>query len=220
MKLEFIRRSDRGLVSPAIKCRGREYLRIIYGPEYTASAQSGRVAEAQHDQEDRARVARVRPRDRAWDTALPRRGRTPVSLGSGAPVMLPGEEQHRESRPRTSTTAATGSPLRGGRGQDHRDPVQGSRSCSRAACSTRLDVALEPVERRDPLNRDSAAARRLGRDATPPFGVGVRSYRLTRTRRFHKLAAADVAARARGVHVLTQAGVDRDRALALVGWEE
>ena len=38
--------------------------------------------------------------------------------------------------------------------------------------------------------------------------------------RFHKLAAADVAARARGVHVLTQAGVDRDRALALVGWEE
>ena len=31
--------------------------------------------------------------------------------------MLPGEEQHRESRPRTSTTAATGSPLRGGRGQ-------------------------------------------------------------------------------------------------------
>ncbi len=26
----------RGLVQPAIKCRGREYLRIIYGPEYTA----------------------------------------------------------------------------------------------------------------------------------------------------------------------------------------
>ena len=25
----------RGLVQPAIKCRGREYLRIIYGPEYT-----------------------------------------------------------------------------------------------------------------------------------------------------------------------------------------
>ena len=29
--------------------------------------------------------------DRAWDTALPRGGRTPVSLGFGAPVMLPGE---------------------------------------------------------------------------------------------------------------------------------
>ena len=34
----------------------------------------------------------------------------------------------------------------------------------------------------------------------------------------HKLAAADVAARARGVHILTQAGIDRGRALELVGW--
>jgi protein phosphatase len=25
----------RGIVQPAVKCRGREYLRIIYGPEYT-----------------------------------------------------------------------------------------------------------------------------------------------------------------------------------------
>ena len=35
--LEFIARGSRGLVQPAVKCRGREYLRIIYGPEYTAS---------------------------------------------------------------------------------------------------------------------------------------------------------------------------------------
>jgi len=34
--LEFVARSRRGLVQPAVKCRGREYLRIIYGPEYTA----------------------------------------------------------------------------------------------------------------------------------------------------------------------------------------
>jgi hypothetical protein len=34
--LEFIVRGRRGLVQPALKCRGREYLRIIYGPEYTA----------------------------------------------------------------------------------------------------------------------------------------------------------------------------------------
>ena len=34
----------------------------------------------------------------------------------------------------------------------------------------------------------------------------------------HKLAAADVAARARGVHILTQAGIDAERALELVGW--
>ncbi len=34
--LEFVVRGKRGLVQPALKCRGREYLRIIYGPEYDA----------------------------------------------------------------------------------------------------------------------------------------------------------------------------------------
>lgn len=33
--LNFIARGARGLIQPALKCRGREYLRIIYGPEYT-----------------------------------------------------------------------------------------------------------------------------------------------------------------------------------------
>ena len=33
--LDFVVQSKRGLVQPAVKCRGREYLRIIYGPEYT-----------------------------------------------------------------------------------------------------------------------------------------------------------------------------------------
>ncbi|MDH5642470.1 MAG: polynucleotide kinase-phosphatase, partial [Nitrospira sp.] len=33
---EFIATNRRGLVQPAVKCRGREYLRIIYGPEYSA----------------------------------------------------------------------------------------------------------------------------------------------------------------------------------------
>ncbi|HEY2455780.1 MAG TPA: polynucleotide kinase-phosphatase [Candidatus Acidoferrum sp.] len=32
--LDFIARGRRGLVQPAVKCRGPEYLRIIYGPEY------------------------------------------------------------------------------------------------------------------------------------------------------------------------------------------
>jgi polynucleotide kinase-phosphatase len=32
---EFVARGSKGLVQPAVKCRGREYLRIIYGPEYT-----------------------------------------------------------------------------------------------------------------------------------------------------------------------------------------
>jgi protein phosphatase len=34
--LDFIAKGQRGLLQPAVKCRGREYLRIIYGPEYTA----------------------------------------------------------------------------------------------------------------------------------------------------------------------------------------
>ncbi len=34
--LDFIMRGKQGLVQPAVKCRGREYLRIIYGPDYTA----------------------------------------------------------------------------------------------------------------------------------------------------------------------------------------
>jgi protein phosphatase len=34
--VDFLARGRRGLVQPAVKCRGREYLRIIYGPEYTA----------------------------------------------------------------------------------------------------------------------------------------------------------------------------------------
>jgi protein phosphatase len=33
--MSFVARGRRGLVQPAVKCRGREYLRIIYGPEYT-----------------------------------------------------------------------------------------------------------------------------------------------------------------------------------------
>ncbi len=34
--LEFVVRGKKGLVQPAVKCRGLEYLRIIYGPEYDA----------------------------------------------------------------------------------------------------------------------------------------------------------------------------------------
>jgi len=34
--LDFITRGARGPAQPAVKCRGREYLRIIYGPEYDA----------------------------------------------------------------------------------------------------------------------------------------------------------------------------------------
>lgn len=41
--LQFVVRGRRGLAQPAVKCRGREYLRIIYGPEYTAPEHLGRL---------------------------------------------------------------------------------------------------------------------------------------------------------------------------------
>ena len=41
--LDFIPRNAKGFVQPALKCRGREYLRIIYGPEYTADDQLPRL---------------------------------------------------------------------------------------------------------------------------------------------------------------------------------
>jgi protein phosphatase len=31
---DFVAQGKRGLIQPAVKCRGREYLRIIYGPDY------------------------------------------------------------------------------------------------------------------------------------------------------------------------------------------
>lgn len=40
---QFLQTSKRGLVQPAIKVRGREYLRIIYSPEYTAPQHLSRL---------------------------------------------------------------------------------------------------------------------------------------------------------------------------------
>jgi protein phosphatase len=40
---EFVARNKGRLVQPALKCRGREYLRIIYGPEYTLGGNLGRL---------------------------------------------------------------------------------------------------------------------------------------------------------------------------------
>jgi protein phosphatase len=41
--MTFIARGRKGLVQPGIKCRGREYLRIIYGPEYADAGQIDRL---------------------------------------------------------------------------------------------------------------------------------------------------------------------------------
>ncbi len=39
----FVARGEKGLMQPAIKCRGQEYLRIIYGPDYTREDQLQRL---------------------------------------------------------------------------------------------------------------------------------------------------------------------------------
>ena len=41
--IDFIARGRRSLVQPAIKCRGRQYLRIIYGPDYTMAGNLERL---------------------------------------------------------------------------------------------------------------------------------------------------------------------------------
>jgi protein phosphatase len=42
---EFVASGPKGLVQPAVKCRGAEYLRIIYGPEYTFPENLNRLRE-------------------------------------------------------------------------------------------------------------------------------------------------------------------------------
>ena len=41
--LYFIAQGNKGLIQPAVKCRGREYLRIIYGADYTTPANLARL---------------------------------------------------------------------------------------------------------------------------------------------------------------------------------
>jgi protein phosphatase len=41
--LNFVERGEKGLIQPAVKCRGAEYLRIIYGPEYDLPAYLDRL---------------------------------------------------------------------------------------------------------------------------------------------------------------------------------
>lgn len=43
--LDFVARGKKGVLQPAIKCRGAEYLRIIYGPDYTMPEHLDRLRE-------------------------------------------------------------------------------------------------------------------------------------------------------------------------------
>ncbi len=41
--MSFVAHGRKGIVQPGVKCRGREYLRIIYGPEYADPSQLERL---------------------------------------------------------------------------------------------------------------------------------------------------------------------------------
>ena len=41
--LDFVARGKKGLAQPAVKCRGPEYLRLIYGPDYDTAADLTRL---------------------------------------------------------------------------------------------------------------------------------------------------------------------------------
>ncbi len=43
--LDFVGRGKKGIIQPAIKCRGPEHFRIIYGPDYTMPAHLDRLRE-------------------------------------------------------------------------------------------------------------------------------------------------------------------------------
>ena len=43
--LDFITHGKKGLNQPAVKCRGREYLRIIYGPDYDSEQEPCSLAQ-------------------------------------------------------------------------------------------------------------------------------------------------------------------------------
>ena len=41
--MSFVARGRKGLVQPGIKCRGHDYLRMVYGPEYADPGQIDRL---------------------------------------------------------------------------------------------------------------------------------------------------------------------------------
>ena len=71
--VRFVARGPRGLVQPAVKCRGREYLRIIYGPEYTLPEHLERLRERGCQHKRSLGAARVRPGHRGPGAFRPAR---------------------------------------------------------------------------------------------------------------------------------------------------
>jgi protein phosphatase len=55
--LDFVAKKDGKLLQPAVKCRGREYLRIIYGPEYTLPEHLARLRKRSLSKKNRLALA-------------------------------------------------------------------------------------------------------------------------------------------------------------------
>jgi PNKP adenylyltransferase domain, ligase domain len=70
-------RGRRGLVQPRLKVRGREYLRLIYGPEYTSPEHLERLRERNLAHMRSIGGARVRARDRGAGEVRSRRAPLP-----------------------------------------------------------------------------------------------------------------------------------------------
>lgn len=62
--LGFVVNGRKGIVQPGIKCRGRDYLRIIYGPEYADASQINRLRSRNLSRKRSPRDPRVRTRHR------------------------------------------------------------------------------------------------------------------------------------------------------------
>ena len=65
--LGFVQKGRRDLAQPAVKCRGREYLRIIYGPEYTRSEHLTRLRQRRSAESDRSPSASSRSAWNHWN---------------------------------------------------------------------------------------------------------------------------------------------------------
>ena len=102
--LDFVPGAAAASSQPAVKCRGREYLRIIYGPDYTRPSNLERLRAARPRPQAVARPARVRPGRRGAGAVRPPRAAAP-----GPRVRLrrarPGE---RAGRPAALTAVDTG----------------------------------------------------------------------------------------------------------------
>ena len=79
----FTARGRKGLAQPGIKCRGREYLRIIYGPEYPDASQIDRLRPRNLARKRGTRHPRVRARRREPDPL-----RHPAAALPGARMRL------------------------------------------------------------------------------------------------------------------------------------